>query len=111
MVRKPRVHEPEGESTLYSEVAGCWMGWWDPCAGSSGLSPKEPRAPTQSRLAAEARPVVGRLASELGSVTLVAIGEEAGRAVSTISSAVRWLSRRAGRDAVSRGRLDAIAAR
>ncbi len=75
-----------------------------------GLSPDELRAPTQSRLASEARAVVGWLARELGSATLVAVGEEVRREVSTISSAVRRLSERAGRDAALRGRLDAIKA-
>ena len=76
-----------------------------------GLSPEELRAPTQSRLASEARAVVGWLARESGSATFVAVGEEVRREVPTISSAVRRLSERAGRDAALKGRLDAVAAR
>jgi chromosomal replication initiation ATPase DnaA len=72
------------------------------------LSPEELRTPAQSRLAAEAREVVGWLASELGSATFVAVGEAVGRDVSTISSAVRRLEQRTGRDAALGRRLEAI---
>ena len=75
-----------------------------------GLSPVELRAPRQSRLASEARAVVGWLASELGSATFVAVGEEMGRDVSTISSAVRRLEERTGGDAALGRRLDDIKA-
>ncbi len=75
-----------------------------------GLSPEELRVPAQSRLASEARAVVGWLASELGSATFVAVGEEMGRDVSTISSAVRRLEERTGRDAALGRRLDEIKA-
>ncbi len=44
-----------------------------------GLSPEELGSPAQSRLASEARAVVGWLAKELGSATLVAVAEAVGR--------------------------------
>lgn len=75
-----------------------------------GVSPEELRAPTQSRQISEARAVVGWLASELGSATFVAVGEEVGRDVSTISSAVRRLEARTGRDAALGRRLANIKA-
>ena len=73
-----------------------------------GLSPDELRRPAQSRLASEARAVVGLLARELGSATFVAVGEAVGRDVSTISSAVRRLEEQTGRDAALGRRLEAI---
>jgi putative transposase len=63
-----------------------------------GLAPDELRAPTQRRLTSEARAVVGWLASELGSASLVEVGRETAREVSTISFAVRRLSERARAD-------------
>jgi putative transposase len=60
-----------------------------------GLAHDGLRTPTQSRLASEARAAVGWLASELGSASLVEVGRETAREVSTISSAVRRLSERA----------------
>jgi len=57
-----------------------------------GLVHDELRAPTQSRLASEARAVVGWLARELGGASFVEVGRETAREVSTISSAVRRLS-------------------
>jgi chromosomal replication initiation ATPase DnaA len=73
-----------------------------------GLSPEELRTPAQSRLAAEARAVVGWLASELGNAAFVAVGEAVGRDLSTISSAVRRLAERTGHDAALGRRLEAI---
>ncbi len=54
--------------------------------------------------------MVGWLASELGSATFVAVGEEMGGDVSTISSAVRRLKERTGGDAALGRRLDDIKA-
>ena len=75
-----------------------------------GLTREDLSSPTQSRVASEARAVVGWLASELGSGTFAAVGEELGRDISTISSAVRRLSERARRDGVLSRRLDGIKA-
>ncbi len=74
------------------------------------LAPNELRSPSQGRLASEARAVVGWLASELGSATLVAVGRATGRDVSTISSAVRRLLERARHDSALRRRLDVMKA-
>jgi len=74
------------------------------------LSPDKLRAFAQSRLASEAGAVIGWLASELGSATLVAVGEVVGRDVSTISSAVRRLSERARRDPMLSPQLETIKA-
>ncbi len=75
-----------------------------------GLTRADLSAPTQSRVAAEARAVVGWLASEFGSGTFAAVGEELGRDISTISSAVRRLSERASRDGVLSRRLERMKA-
>ena len=75
-----------------------------------GLGHDELRAPNQSRLASEARAVVGWLASELGSASFVEVGRETARDVSTISSAVRRLSERARDDPMLSRRLDVIKA-
>ena len=45
---------------------------------TDGLSREELQAPAQSRLASEARAVVGWFTGELGSATFVAVGEEMG---------------------------------
>ena len=75
-----------------------------------GLSPADLRAPGQSRLASEARAVIGWLARELGSATFVAVGGVVGRDVSTVSSAVRRLSERVRRDPALSRRLETIKA-
>jgi len=54
------------------------------------------RAPSQQRVAAEARAVVGWLARESGCVTLSDVARHVNRDVGSISSAVRRLSDRMG---------------
>ncbi len=75
-----------------------------------GLGQDELRAPNQSRLASEARAVVGWLTRELGSASFVEVGQSTEREVSTISSAVRRLTERARGDPALGQRLDMIKA-